>query len=60
MEGQDFKREDNLDTERYNRALWSGLMGDDVPYPAERHGRDLSRNRAALLKRARAAQDRSR
>jgi len=60
MEGQDFKREDNLDTERYNRALWSGLMGDDVPYPNERHGRDLSRNRAALLKRARAAQDRSR
>ena len=60
MEGQDFKREDNLDTERYNRALWSGLMGDDVPYPTERHGRDLSRNRAALLKRARATQDRSR
>jgi DNA-binding beta-propeller fold protein YncE len=60
MEGQDFKREDNLDTERFNRALWSGLMGDDVPYPTERHGRDLSRNRAALLKRARAAQDRSR
>jgi DNA-binding beta-propeller fold protein YncE len=60
MEGQDFKREDNLDTERYNRALWSGLMGDDVPYPTERHGRDLSRNRAALLKRARAAQHRSR
>jgi DNA-binding beta-propeller fold protein YncE len=60
MEGQDFKREDHLDTERFNRALWSGLMGDDVPYPTERHGRDLSRNRSALLKRARAAQDRSR
>jgi DNA-binding beta-propeller fold protein YncE len=56
MEGQDFKREDHLDTERFNRALWSGLMGDDVPYPTERHGRDLSRNRSALLRRARAAQ----
>ncbi|MPZ20513.1 MAG: beta-propeller fold lactonase family protein [Luteitalea sp.] len=52
MEGQDFKREDNLDTERFNRALWAGLMGEDVPYPTERHGRDLSRGRERLLKAA--------
>jgi hypothetical protein len=52
MEGQDFKREDHLDTVRFNRALWAGLMGEDTPYPAERHGRDLSRNREALLKAA--------
>jgi hypothetical protein len=52
MAGQDFKREDNLDTVRLNRALWAGLMGENVPYPTERHGRDLSRNRAALLKAA--------
>jgi hypothetical protein len=25
-------------------------MGEDVPYPTERHGRDLSRNRETLLK----------
>ena len=41
MAGQDFKREDNLDTSRFNRTLWAGLMGEDVPYPTERHGRDL-------------------
>ena len=55
MAGQDFKREDNLDTVRFNRALWAGLMGEDVPYPTERHGRDLSRNREALLKAAEAS-----
>jgi hypothetical protein len=37
MDGQDFKREDNLDTVRFNRMLWAGLMGEDVPYPTDRH-----------------------
>lgn len=60
MDGQDFKREDNLDTARFNRVLWKGLMGEDVPYPSERHGRDLSRNRTALLKAAAAAGDATR
>lgn len=50
MEGQDFEEEDKLDTVAYNRALWKGLMGDDVPYPAVRDGRDLRQNRAQLLK----------
>jgi DNA-binding beta-propeller fold protein YncE len=49
MTGQDFSREDQLNTPAYNRALWRGLKGD-VPYPSRRDGRDLSRNRAALLK----------
>jgi hypothetical protein len=40
-DGQDFKRMDNLDTGRFNYVLWDGLMGPDVPYPTERHGRDL-------------------
>jgi hypothetical protein len=31
MAGQDFKREDNLDTERFNRVLWEGLMGPTFP-----------------------------
>ncbi len=48
MAGQDFSREDHLDVARYNHALWRGLKGA-APYPARRGGRDLSRNRAALL-----------
>ena len=31
MAGQNFEREDDLDTERFNRALWAGLRGDGVP-----------------------------
>ena len=49
MRGQDFTQEDKLDEPRFNRALWSGLKGA-VPYPAVRHGRDLSKDREALLK----------
>ena len=56
MEGQDFDEEDKLDTVAYNRALWKGLMGDDVPYPAVRDGRDLRQNRAQLLKDSAAQQ----
>lgn len=50
MQGQDFERMDALDTDRFNRALWVGVMGTDVAYPAVRHGRDLSRNRVAFLR----------
>jgi hypothetical protein len=57
MAGQDFGREDNLDTARFNRALWEGLMGAEVPYPTVRHGRDLSKNRGGLLKAAVASTD---
>jgi DNA-binding beta-propeller fold protein YncE len=48
MAGQDFSEEDRLDVPRFNRALWRGLKGD-APYPARRDGRDLSRDRPALL-----------
>lgn len=47
MGGQDFSVEDNLDEPRFNRALWQGLK--DAPYPSERHGHDLSEDRAKLL-----------
>jgi DNA-binding beta-propeller fold protein YncE len=47
MAGQNFEREDALDEPRYNRALWKGLQG--TPYPAVRHGRDLSARRDTLL-----------
>jgi DNA-binding beta-propeller fold protein YncE len=46
--GLDFAVEDDLDTPRFNRILWQGLMGD-LPYPAERDGRDLRQNRVQLL-----------
>lgn len=52
MRGQDFNRMDNLDTDKFNEVLWSGLMGA-VPYPSVRHGRDLSGNRSELLKASR-------
>ena len=45
MAGQDFSSEDQLDTPRFNRALWRGLKGD-APYPARRDGRDLRDGRA--------------
>jgi DNA-binding beta-propeller fold protein YncE len=48
MAGQDFSREDHLDTAAFNRALWRGLRGE-APYPAARDGRDLRQDRAALL-----------
>ena len=49
-EGLDFSAEDRVDSERFNRVLWKGLMGEDVPYPAYRNGRDLRENREELLK----------
>lgn len=48
--GLDFSVEDNLDADRFNRILWEGLMGGGAPYPAERSGRDLRRNREELLR----------
>jgi hypothetical protein len=48
MAGQDFSREDHLDTAAFNLALWRGLRGD-APYPQARDGRDLRNDRARLL-----------
>lgn len=53
MAGQDFASEDRLDEPRFNRALWTGLKGEDVPYPEVRHGEDLRQDRANLLKKFR-------
>jgi len=52
MRGFDFKRSDHLDAARFNRVLWEGLKGEDVPYPATRSGLDLSKNRKSLLANA--------
>ncbi|HEV2305588.1 MAG TPA: hypothetical protein VGR93_08725, partial [Candidatus Acidoferrales bacterium] len=48
--GMDFTVEDHIDSAKYNRIIWRGLEGKDVPYPAERSGRDLRKNRRELLK----------
>src|SRR5262249_44446952 len=39
---ENFDREDAVDAQRFNRTLWYGLRGQSVPYPTERHGRDMS------------------
>ena len=49
--GFDFSREDRVDAAKYNLVQWQGLVGENVPYPSVRDGRDLRKNRAALLKR---------
>ena len=49
-EGFDFNREDRVDAAKYNLIQWQGLLGESVPYPTVRDGRDLSKNRQALLK----------
>jgi DNA-binding beta-propeller fold protein YncE len=48
MRGQDFSREDDLDTAAYNLALWRGMRWG-APYPASRSGKDLREDRAHLL-----------
>jgi hypothetical protein len=48
--GFDFSVEDRVDAAAYNRILWQGIMGEDVPYPVIRSGLDLRKNRKALLK----------
>ena len=48
--GLDFTDADRVDAEVFNRILWEGTMGDGVPYPGERSGKDLRKNRAELLK----------
>jgi hypothetical protein len=50
MAGQEFDREDDLDTDRFNLALWTGLRGEGVPYPEVRHGRDMRRDRERLIR----------
>ena len=44
----DYEEEDKLDTPRFNRELWKGMMAN-TPYPKQRSGQNLRTNRAALL-----------
>ena len=45
----DFSKEDRVDPEVFNRVIWRGLKGDK-PYPTNRSGLDLRKNREQLLK----------
>jgi DNA-binding beta-propeller fold protein YncE len=47
MAGQDFSKEDRLDTDRFNAALWLGLGSG--PEPTARSGEDLRLGRPARL-----------
>jgi hypothetical protein len=47
---RDFSCEDRVEAAKYNLIQWRGLIGENVAYPAVRDGRDLSKNREALLK----------
>jgi len=48
MRGQDFRTEDKLDTDAFNRALWRGLGNGSEP--SERDGRDLRQGRPVKMK----------
>jgi DNA-binding beta-propeller fold protein YncE len=49
--GFDFSDADRIDADAFNRILWQGSMGDNVPYPTVRSRQDLRQNRAQMIKR---------
>lgn len=54
MKGLDFSKSDHADTNRLNHVLWTGLKGEEVPYPTLRSGRNLRVNRGRVLTEAEA------
>jgi DNA-binding beta-propeller fold protein YncE len=56
FKGFDFHDADRNNAQAFNHILWEGIMGN-VPYPTVRSGLDLRKNRAQLLKRRAAKQD---
>jgi DNA-binding beta-propeller fold protein YncE len=50
-EGMDFSAEDRIDTPRFNRILWAGLMGEDAAFPQNPRPANLRRHRGRLLYR---------
>jgi hypothetical protein len=45
---QDYDEEDKLDTSKFNKEIWKGMMGKK-PYPVVRGGQDLRAGRSDLL-----------
>jgi hypothetical protein len=37
---------------KFNRIIWEGLHGSNVPYPTVRSGADLRQNRVLILKKS--------
>ncbi len=54
--GMDFSVEDHLDSAKFNRLVWTGVMGDK-PYPTVRSGADLRVNRTAILQKFHAGEE---
>ena len=48
--GMDFRGEDRVDADKFNRIVWTGLHGNK-PYPTVRSGLDLREHRALILKK---------
>jgi YVTN family beta-propeller protein len=48
--GFDFSQEDRIDSDKFNRIIWEGMMGDK-PYPTTRSGANLGHNSAQLKTR---------
>jgi len=46
----DYDEEDKLDSPRFNRELWIGMMARK-PYPQIRSGKNLRENRTTLLRK---------
>ena len=53
-----FEVEDKLDAGKFNRVLWAGVRGEQLPYPTERNGIDWRQNRAQRLQQWRLSSDR--
>ncbi len=49
--GFDFEVEDKVDAAEFNRIIWAGIKGNNVPYPTERSRSDFSQNRAQRIER---------
>jgi DNA-binding beta-propeller fold protein YncE len=58
--GFDFSDADRIDADAFNRILWQGSMGDNVPYPTVRSRQDLRQNRAQMIKHWQESKEQSR
>jgi len=48
VRGSNFDQADQENASNHNLILWKGSVGDKVAYPAERDGKDLSKNRGPI------------
>jgi YVTN family beta-propeller protein len=55
-QGFDFRVEDKIDPEAFNRVLWAGIKGDKSSYPTLRSRKNLRKNREQFLAKWRTEQ----